>query len=119
MYSHLFDVNTTVYAAIEKPNVTVMDFCYYTGSTMTDAICATCNTTASIYFNNAQYSGSGMLASTWYTDSTFTTTVADGFYKAQTASGSIASTNIYTLVSGLVSGSAPSGICDGSLIYCF
>jgi hypothetical protein len=119
MYSHLFDVNTTVYAAIEKPNVTVMNFCYYTGSTLSDAICTTCNTTASIYFNNAQYSGSGMLASTWYSDSAFTQTVVDGYYKAQTASGSIASTNVYTLVNGLVSGSAPSAICDGSLIYCF
>jgi hypothetical protein len=119
MYDHTFDVNTTIYAAIEKPNITVMDFCYYTGSTLPDAICATCNTTASVFFNNAQYSGSGMLSSTWYQDSTFTQTVLNGYYKQQTASGSTPNTNIYSLISGSVSGSAPYAICDGSLIYCF
>jgi len=118
-YSHTFYTNETIYAAIEKPNTTAMSFCYYTGSTFTDAICTTCNTTASVYFNTAQYSGSGMLASTWYADPTFTQTVPNGYYKAQTTSGSIASSNVYTLASGLVSGSAPSAICDGTLIYCF
>lgn len=112
------------YFVIRQNTVAKKTFCYYPSSTILDEICATCNESVTVYFDQSNMEASGFENITWYSDFGLTTKTPDGFYKLSTITinfmGSIITSTlttppIYTIINGLVT---QKGFCDPNLIYC-
>jgi len=114
----------TYYFVIKQNAVATKTLCYYPPSTILDEICATCNESVTVYYDQSDMVANGFENVTWYSDFGLTTKTPDGFYKLTTVTinfmGSIITSTlisppIYTIVNGLVT---EKGFCDPNLLYC-
>jgi len=123
-FNPLLGCGKTYYFVIRQNAVANKTLCYYPPSTVLDEICASCNESVTVYFDQSNMVASGFENVTWYSDFGLTTKTPDGFYKLSTVTinfmGSIITSTldsppIYTIVNGLVT---EKGFCDPNLLYC-
>lgn len=112
------------YFVIVQNVVAMKTLCYYPTSTILDEICASCNESVTVYYDQSEMIANGFENVIWYSDFGLTTKTIDGFYKLSTVTtnfmGSIITSTlnsppIYTIVNGLVT---EKGFCDPNLLYC-
>jgi hypothetical protein len=87
-------------------------FCYFNENPIGQALCNSCDVSATIYFDSASAAINSLESSSWYTNSALTTP-ANGFYKFN--SGTTNNSIVYQVTNGTGSALGP---CDTTTINC-
>lgn len=99
-------VSTTYYAIIDKNVASEKTFCYFdNGLPENVCFCNDIDNTITVYYNTTQLYLNGFENITWYSDSSLTTEVPDGYYVLYDDANAI----IYQLENGLASNSGCCG----------
>jgi hypothetical protein len=101
------------YAIFSKAgSPTTGSFCYFDQNPIGQALCNSCDVSATIYFNSASINVNSLDSASWYTNSELTIP-ANGFYKFN--SGNTNNAIVYQVTNGTGSALGP---CDTTAINC-